>query len=93
MKKHLLLCFVILFKMSFAQDASVAFDSKEMKNFLSGTLYVISTGNASFDSSLASSVKQYWKMTSYQMVAKADAETYLKDESKYLLVFVHQKNL
>lgn len=94
MRTKLLLSLMLFCSIANAQHLFFAYDSKEVKQLLSGTLYIVPTGNKTFDDSLVASVQRNWKLTPTQVVAPADAEATIHDRTKYCitsLVFSKRK--
>lgn len=89
MKTKLFIYLIFLFGITDGQNIRYAYDSKEMKSFLAGTLYVIPTGDKNFDDSLISSIKRYWKITPYQVITGQEVESFIKDDSKWFIAPVN----
>jgi len=68
-----------------ANTNGVAFDSKPMKKFLAGSLYVLPTGDKTFDDSLILAVNQYWKITPVKVLKPDEVEKYFGDENNYFI--------
>lgn len=78
---------ISLITCSFVSAQRINYDnnSEEIKNLVSGTLYIVPTGDRAFDDSLIANVKKYWKICPSEALRQADADSYLSDGSKYFI--------
>ncbi|HTB06863.1 MAG TPA: hypothetical protein VK806_07925 [Bacteroidia bacterium] len=85
MKATLLISFLLLFGFTQAQNIKAAYDSKEIQALQKGPLYVIATGDETFDDCFQAAVAACWKIGPYKVVSTAEASNLLKDESNVFI--------
>ncbi|MCC6837110.1 MAG: hypothetical protein IT234_01115 [Bacteroidia bacterium] len=86
--KKIFLIFAILFAAIGVKSQSITYgsDSKEIMNISKGNLFIILTGDETFDKSFEASVKNYWKQnSSFKTILSKDVEKYLGDANNYFL--------
>ena len=66
---------------AFAQLSAVDYKNDDFAQFKSNKTYVVKTGDANFDSEMASVMTGEWKITSFDFVDKKDFGTKIKDKT------------
>lgn len=82
MKTTFLLFFLFVCIFANAQKINIAYDSKEMASLLAGPLYVIPTGDKTFDDSLISTLTKYWDVCPFKALAIEEVDAAIEDKTK-----------
>jgi hypothetical protein len=85
MKKTITLLLVIIYSGIYGQHINYDYESKEIKGLISGTLYIVPTGDKQFDDSLKSAVDRYWKLTPTKALKEDELGKYFGDEKNYFI--------
>ena len=86
MKKLIPLLFILAAANAQAQFVPHAYNDSEFQKFLKTEItYVQKTGRAEFDSLLEDAMKQYWKVSPYQLVSESEMEKNNKSDVAQLL--------
>jgi hypothetical protein len=87
MKTTLLLSFLLFSIASLlpAQGINYSYDSKELKGLATGTLYIIPTGDKTFDDSLISAISKYWTICPYKVLAPDEVNAAIKNQYGYFI--------
>lgn len=87
MKKSLLILLTASACLLKAQFVNYCYDTDEFQAFLKiKTLYVMKTGHGQADSIMAESLKNYWKVTPYEMVNQAFVKKHSENPSYFFLM-------
>jgi hypothetical protein len=83
-----LIIFSIISSNSFGQLAGSDYNGKDLEQFKASKTYYVQTGSAEFDSAVASGLKEYWKITPYEIINGEDFNKRITDNTCSFLVSI-----
>lgn len=75
----------------FAQFPMQGAKDKDFQELFNSKLYVPESGDANMDKATENALKEYWKITDFEMIPQASIADMIQDESKYFLVDIEVK--
>lgn len=90
MKKFYLSVLATMFasSVSMAQLSAVDYKSDEFAKFKASKTYGVKTGDAAYDAALESTLKDIWKITSYEMLEAKDLKTKITDATASFILSI-----
>jgi len=85
------LLFVALTVSGFAQFPMQGAKDKDFQELFNSKLYVPESGDAAMDKATESALKEYWKISEFEMIPQSGLAEMIQDESKFFLVPVEVK--